>query len=85
VYAPVLTGALRASGYLEKVGFRGKPRVEIGFGRGGDPDYAAFVHEAVDIPRRAPTRSKYLEAAVMEDLDQIYRRLGEGYKTFTGL
>lgn len=85
VYAPVLTGDLRASGYLEKVGFRGKPRVEIGFGRNGNPDYAAFVHEAVDIPHRSPTRSKFLQAAVMEDLDQIYRRLGDAYKQYTGL
>lgn len=81
-YCPVDTGDLVASGYLEKVGFRGKPRVEIGYGRGGNPDYAAYVHEMVDIPHVAPTRSKWLQAAVMEDLDNIYNRLGASYRAF---
>ena len=81
-YCPKDTGALVASGYLEKVGFRGKPRVELGYGRGGTPDYAAYVHEMVDIPHQSPTRSKWLQAAVMEDLDNIYLRLGAGYLAF---
>jgi hypothetical protein len=84
VYVPKLTYALMNSGYLEVTSFRGKPRVEIGYARGNNPPYAAHVHEMVDIPHAAPTRSKFLQAAVQEDLGQIYDRLGNGYKRFMG-
>lgn len=80
-YTPVLTGELRASGYLEKAGFRGKPRVEMGFARGGNPRYAIYVHE-IPYSHEPPTQWKFLQKALMEDLDGIYQRLGEGYRTF---
>lgn len=80
VYTPKRTGALRASGFLEVVQFRGNARVDIGFGRGGNPAYAAMVHENIDVFHAAPTRSKFLQAAVMEDLGAIEQRLGRGYK-----
>lgn len=79
---PKLTHALVNSAYLEAASFRGKPRVEIGFARGGIPYYAAFVHEMIDIPHKDPTRSKFLQAAVMSDLGEIYKRLGDGYAEF---
>src|SRR3954471_14983203 len=44
-YTPVDTGELVESAYLEEAEFRGKPRIEIGFGRGGVPHYAVIVHE----------------------------------------
>lgn len=83
-YTPKLTGALRESGYLEKVGTKSKPAVVIGYGKGGHPDYTVYVHEMVGIPHREPTRAKFLQSAVMEDLDLIFERLGEGYKRFMG-
>lgn len=79
-YTPKDTGALVRSGYLELMMFRGKPRVEIGFGRAGHPHYAIYVHEMLSIPHEPPTRAKFLEYAVMEDLDDIFKRLGVLYK-----
>lgn len=81
-YCPVDTGRMLASGYLEVTTFRGKPRVEIGYGRGGTPDYTAYVHENMEMPHDPPTRAKWLQAAVMEDLGGIYSRLATGYKRF---
>lgn len=81
-YTPVDTGALVNSAYLEKASFRGKPRVEMGFARGGHPHYAVYVHEMLDIPHMPPTRSKFLEAAIKEDLDAIWQRLAALYKAF---
>ncbi len=83
-YTPKLTGELRESGYLENVGSSAKPVVQIGYGKGGTPDYTVYVHEMTTIPHAEPTRSKFLQAAVMEDLDLIYARLGQGYKRFMG-
>lgn len=83
-YCPVDTGEMIASHYLEGTGTPRAPRVEIGYGRRGSPYYTAYVHEMVGIPHQEPTRSKWLQAAVMEDLENIYRRVGEGYKQFLG-
>lgn len=81
MYTPVLTGALKESGYLEKNPFRGKPRVEMGFARGGKPTYAVYVHE-IPYNHAEPTRYKFLEQAMKEDLSDIYYRLGALYKAF---
>jgi hypothetical protein len=78
-YVPVKDGHLKASGYLEIVSRGRNPRVEIGYAKGGTPDYAVFVHERVDIPHKAPTMAKFLEVAVLEDLDNIEKRLEHGY------
>ena len=75
VYTPVATGKLRASGYMQlKEGSRG-PEIEIGFGKGGSPSYAAYVHEMVNIPHTAPTRAKFLQSAIEEDIDDIPKRI----------
>lgn len=79
-YTPVDTGALKGSAYLENRSFRGQPRVEMGFARGGLPEYGAFVHERIDIPHAEPTRSKFLETAMVEDLAGIRARLINTYK-----
>ena len=81
-YCPKDTLELLNSEYLEATSYRGKPRVEMGFARGGSPRYAMYVHEMIDYKHEAPTRAKFLQAAVMEDLGGIYERLGEGYKQF---
>lgn len=83
VYVPHLTGQLKDSGYLE-VTQRGKhPYVEIGYGKGGKPRYAPVVHELPTFHEH-PTRSKFLEAAVNEDLFDVYDRVAEGYRRFMG-
>lgn len=84
IYCPKDSGDLRASGYLEKASFRGKPRVEIGFGRSGKPRYTVYVHEMLNFRHEPPTRAKFLQAAVFEDLNDIYLRLGREYKSFMG-
>lgn len=79
-YCPIDTGKLRESAFLETVKFRGNPRVEIGFGRGGKPFYAIYVHEALDHHHEAPTQAKFLTRAVFEDTAGIRQRLIEGYR-----
>lgn len=74
-YTPKKTGALRESGYLEKQSVKGKPFVVIGFAKGGTPAYAPIVHERVDLAHAYPTRSKFLEAALLEDMAGVYARI----------
>jgi hypothetical protein len=81
-YCPKKTGALVESSYLEITSFRGNPRVELGFAKGGEPPYAVYVHEMVEYHHAPPTRSKFLQAAVYEDLDNIFNRIAESYKSF---
>lgn len=83
-YCPKDTHALVDSGYLEVVQFRGNPKVEMGYGKGGLPDYAAYVHEMVEIPHKAPTRAKFLESAINEDMFDIIERISTGYRRFMG-
>lgn len=85
LYCPVDTGALLASGYLEATSYRQNPRVEIGYARGGQPSYAVVVHENLSFYHKAPTRAKWLQAAMLEDLPAIFTRLGQEYKAATGL
>lgn len=74
-YCPKDTGAMAASGYLEATDFRGKPRVEMGYGRGGEPEYTAKVHENMEYKHKAPTRAKWLQIALQEDGPNVQRRI----------
>ncbi len=78
-YTPKDTMELVESAYLEKTGFRGKPRVEKGFAKGGSPHYAVYVHEILEYQHAEPTKAKFLEHAMNEDLQMIYKRLGQLY------
>jgi hypothetical protein len=80
VYVPKDTGDLADSGYLEVVKTSKGPVVEIGYGRAGSPSYAVAVHERTDIQHQEPTRAKFLEAAVTEDLGEIRDRVYAGYR-----
>lgn len=84
-YCPIDTGALRESAYLQSTGTKKGPRVEIGFGKNKKPGYTMFVHEDPNMYHEPPTRYKFLQQAVLEDLDVIYQRLGAGYKVFMGM
>lgn len=70
-YCPKDTGDLVKSGYLEIV----DGRVEIGYGRGGNPSYAVTVHENLEWRHKAPTRAKWLQVALDEDEQQIQNRI----------
>ena len=75
-YVPVDTGKLKASGFLESFSLSSKqPRVVMGYGKGGRPPYTVFVHERTDLRHKPPTRSKFLQAAVEEDIDNIEGRI----------
>lgn len=82
---PVKTGDLQASGYLAVESFRGGARVEIGYGKGGVPDYAVAVHEMTDIHHASPTGAKYLEAPLNEDFFNIQQRIVDNIKTRLGV
>lgn len=79
-YCPEDTGRLKDSGYLEITEFRGRPSVEIGYGRGGEPPYAATVHENMEWRHKAPTRAKWLQVALTEDEQNIQARLAYDYR-----
>lgn len=81
-YVPKDTMDLHNSGYLEITSFRGSPRIEMGYAKGGKPDYAPYVHEITSYAHASPTRSKFLQAAVDEDLSLMADRLAEGYRRF---
>lgn len=83
-YCPILTGALVGSSYLETRTFRGNTVAEMGYARGSRPNYAVFVHERTDIPRRPPTRPKFLQSALQEDMDDIIIRIRDGFKEASG-
>jgi hypothetical protein len=69
-YCPKLTGDLVDSAYLEVDSVRRKHAVAIGFGKGGQPDYAIYVHE-MPYKHEEPTRSKFLQTALDEDYFKI--------------
>lgn len=66
VLVPVKTGELKASGYIETRKRRGLVVGEVGYGRGGRPAYAVFVHENLDVHHAPPTQAKFLEQAANE-------------------
>lgn len=83
-YCPVADGTLKESGFLEVESFRGGSRAVMGYGRGGKPDYAIYVHE-MPYKHAEPTRSKFLQAAVEEDYFGIIDRLPQNIKKASGV
>lgn len=62
---PVDTGVLRGSRYIDDPDVRpGRIAVSMGY----STDYAAEVHERLDVPHNPPTQAKYLEDPLLEDL-----------------
>ena len=85
-YVPKDTRALMRSGYLEKRTFRGRSVVEIGYGRGGNPHYAAQVHE--DLEANHPNegeQAKFLERPLLEDEAAIQQRITQGMREASGV
>lgn len=78
---PVDTHALKNSGYLEivQVGRRGNRRsvVEIGYGRGGEPPYAAVVHENMQYRHKKPTQAKFLQKPLLQHLQHMERMIAK--------
>ncbi len=74
---PVDRGPLKASGYLVKEERSTGPVVEIGYAKGGKPEYAVFVHEMVNLNHEAPTQAKFLQQAMEEQLSEILPRVAK--------
>lgn len=83
VYVPKDTGELADSAYLETVNFRGGARVEMGYGKGGKPAYAIYVHE-IPYKHAAPTSDKFLEKAINEDYHNIVQRVTDRVRARLG-
>lgn len=85
ILVPVDTGRLKASGFIEarKTG-RGVTGA-VGYGKGGDPYYAVYVHEHLELRHEAPTQAKFLEEAVNRHIDEIPERYAEYIRNSTGL
>lgn len=76
-YVPVETGDLKRSGVIEmRLRGRRKEHVcEIGYGRSGQPFYAVFVHENMEMGHLPPTSAKFLLRALIEDEANIADRV----------
>lgn len=85
VLVPVSTGDLKNSGYVELTSFRGTPTVEIGYAKGGNPWYAMYIHEMINIPHKPPTQAKFLEKPVNDHLSTLQDDIANAYKKFSGL
>lgn len=82
---PVATGVLKESGYLEKRHSQGQASVEIGYARGGNPDYAVIVHEDPDMPHKPPTQNKFLQQPLEQDFENVRARVIQGMKDISGV
>ena len=82
---PVLSGALKDSGYIEtRKGPRGA-QGEVGYGKGGDPFYAVIVHERMELHHDGVTQAKYLEEAVSRHGGKVPDRVAEFLRERLGL
>ena len=84
IYVPKDTRALKNSGYLESRQFSGRTVVEIGYSKGGTPNYGPKVHEDLEAFHEAPTQAKFLERALLEDEKDIQDRIFNGYMEASG-
>lgn len=83
IYVPKDTGALAGSAYLEVAHFRNGHRAEMGYGKGGDPDYTIYVHE-VPYKHAEPTSYKFLQRAIDEDWHNIVQRITDNTRLRLG-
>lgn len=79
---PVDTGDLKGSGYLE---ITGKGQVQMGYGRGGFPEYTPIVHEDMAMKHKAPTAAKFLQGPLEEDYFTIVGRIAQLTKKAAGM
>ena len=80
IYVPVLTGDLKISGFITTSKTSRGATGAIGYGAAGDPFYAIWVHERLDLKHESPTQAKFLEAAVHEKLHRVRTRILEFMK-----
>jgi len=79
---PVDTGDLRSSHYLITKPTIGGVSANIGYAKGGNPAYAAIVHERLDLQHRPPTQAKFMQAAVERKQHLIVPRVTRYLKKY---
>lgn len=82
---PYKDGDLMASGYLETRTFRGKATVEIGYARGGKPEYAVRQHEDLELNHPNGGQAKFLERPLADDANDIQARVIQGMRKASGV
>jgi hypothetical protein len=82
-YCPKDTEALVNSRYIAVEAYRGGCRVEMGFAKGNDPDYAVYVHE-MPYKHEAPTCDKFMQRAIDEDYFNVVQRVTDYVAIRTG-
>lgn len=80
---PVRTGSLKESGFLVVERSGTEIKAEMGYAKGGEPDYAVFVHERTDLNHAHPTQAKFLQTPLEQDADAIPERILASYKSNT--
>ena len=75
IYVPVLTEALKESGVIEAHRTSTGAKASVGYGVHGDPFYAIYVHERVDLQHEPPTQALFLRRAVEEEIDNVRPRV----------
>jgi hypothetical protein len=68
----------------EQRGNSSKVTATISYGHNGNPFYAVYVHEIMKYRHEPPTRAKFLEIAIREELPAIERALVEGGRRMAG-
>ena len=81
-YCPVLSGTLRASGYVDPPVVGTTTSVTLGYGKSGSmaAPYAFIVHEAP--PSRGQGKNKYLEKPMLKAQRGLQTRLKARIKAF---
>lgn len=74
-YCPVKTGRLKGSGYIKVTSTAFGPRGVVGYAPRNDPPYATWVHEHTSVHHEAPTRAKFLQAALEEKQGDLIERV----------
>ncbi len=80
---PVDTGDLKRSGYIETRQTSAGTTAELGYGRFGKPDYAAFTHEILFYRHAPPTQARFLSQAVDTKIGDFKRRVELFYRKST--
>jgi hypothetical protein len=83
-YVPYKSGVLSESAILEVEGTPGNVRGSITYGN-HSAWYAALVHEFVWLSHNPPTRAKYLQSALEEEIDSFLTSLAVDYASALGM
>jgi hypothetical protein len=83
-YVPYKSGRLSESAILEVEGSPGNIRGSITYGN-HEAWYAALVHEYVWLNHNPPTRAKYLQSALEEEMDSFLTSLAVDYASALGM